>query len=236
MLHCLSRNLWVLEKGELVYYVGAVAVVYNRMDERQRHYRGHTEDISCMDLHPLGDTVVSGQGAGQGAEQGPQVHVWNVHSMDTLQVGGHGMSRCHLHLTHLRRCWAWAPCRGAWRGWASPPSTRAPTWWRWTAARTRCCMLCTGVILSYLLLLQVLHMWDWAGADLLSKVTLDTAAISGVAFHPFDNNLVITHGRGHLAFWNRWMSRYLLNIYTISTQYLYNIDVSQEEGRVLLPG
>ena len=86
----------MLEKGELVYYVGAVAVVYNRMDERQRHYRGHTEDISCMDLHPLGDTVVSGQGAGQGAEQGPQVHVWNVHSMDTLQVGGHGMSRCHL--------------------------------------------------------------------------------------------------------------------------------------------
>ena len=132
----LSRNLWVLEKGELVYYVGAVAVVYNRMDERQRHYRGHTEDISCMDLHPLGDTVVSGQGAGQGAEQGAQVHVWNVQSMDTLQVGGHGMSRWHL--THLRRCWAWAPCRGAWRGLASPPSTRAPTWWRWTAARTRC--------------------------------------------------------------------------------------------------
>ena len=65
-------------------------------------------------------------------------------------------------------------------------------------------------------------MWDWAGADLLSKVTLDTAAISGVAFHPFDNNLVITHGRGHLAFWNRWMSGYL-NTYSISTQYLLNI-------------
>ena len=97
-------------------------------------------------------------------------------------------------------------------------------------------LLCTGVILSYLLLLQVLHMWDWAGPDLLSKVTLDTAAISGVAFHPFDNNLVITHGRGHLAFWNRWMCRYLLDIYTLSIQYLYNINASQKEGRVLLPG
>ena len=53
---------------------------------------------------------------------------------------------------------------------------------------------------------QVLHMWDWASSDLLSKVTLDTAAISGVAFHPFDNNLVITHGRAHLAFWNRFIS------------------------------
>ena len=65
-------------------------------------------------------------------------------------------------------------------------------------------------------------MWDWASSDLLSKVTLDTAAISGVAFHPFDNNLVITHGRAHLAFWNRFIStQYLRNIYAISTQYLH---------------
>ena len=59
-----NKNLWVLEKGELVYYVGAIAIIYNRMDEAQRHYRGHTEDIQCMDLHPLGDLVVSGQTAG----------------------------------------------------------------------------------------------------------------------------------------------------------------------------
>jgi microtubule-associated protein-like 1/2 len=48
-----ARNLWVLEKGgELVYYVGAVVVVYHRMDETQRHYTGHTEDIQCLDIHP----------------------------------------------------------------------------------------------------------------------------------------------------------------------------------------
>jgi microtubule-associated protein-like 1/2 len=47
------RNLWVLEKGgELVFYVGAVVVIYHRMDETQRHYTGHTEDIQCMDIHP----------------------------------------------------------------------------------------------------------------------------------------------------------------------------------------
>ena len=76
----------MLEKGELVYYVGAVAVIYNRMDEKQRHYRGHSEDIQCMDLHPLGDMVVSGQLQGQSPDDGAHVRVWNVHNMDTLQV------------------------------------------------------------------------------------------------------------------------------------------------------
>lgn len=27
--------------------------------------------------------------------------------------------------------------------------------------------------------------------------------LSGSAFHPLDDNLIITHGRGHLAFWHR---------------------------------
>lgn len=39
------RNLWVLPTGELLYYVAAVAVMYDRDEESQRHYTGHTEDI-----------------------------------------------------------------------------------------------------------------------------------------------------------------------------------------------
>lgn len=27
--------------------------------------------------------------------------------------------------------------------------------------------------------------------------------LSGASFHPLDDNLIITHGRGHLAFWHR---------------------------------
>ena len=52
-----TRNLWVLEKGgELVYYVGAVVVIYHRMEEWQRHYTGHSEDIQCLDVHPQVDS------------------------------------------------------------------------------------------------------------------------------------------------------------------------------------
>lgn len=39
------KNLWVLPSGELLYYVAAVAVLYDRDEGTQRHYTGHTEDI-----------------------------------------------------------------------------------------------------------------------------------------------------------------------------------------------
>lgn len=39
------RNLWVLPTGELLYYVAAVAVLFDRDEDAQRHYIGHTEDI-----------------------------------------------------------------------------------------------------------------------------------------------------------------------------------------------
>lgn len=39
------RNLWVLPSGELLYFVAAVAILYDREEEAQRHYTGHTEDI-----------------------------------------------------------------------------------------------------------------------------------------------------------------------------------------------
>ena len=101
-----TRNLWVLEKGELVYYVGAVAVVYNRMDEKQRHYRGHTEDISCMDLHPQGELMVSGQVGGNSAEAGAHVRVWNVFSMETLAelgLGSCALGISGLSFSHLNK-------------------------------------------------------------------------------------------------------------------------------------
>lgn len=39
------KNLWVLPSGELLYFVAAVAVLYDRDEETQRHYTGHSEDI-----------------------------------------------------------------------------------------------------------------------------------------------------------------------------------------------
>lgn len=40
-----TKNLWVLPTGEMLYYVAAVAILYDHDEGRQRHYTGHTEDI-----------------------------------------------------------------------------------------------------------------------------------------------------------------------------------------------
>lgn len=39
------KNLWILPSGEMMYFVAAVVILYDRDEETQRHYMGHTEDI-----------------------------------------------------------------------------------------------------------------------------------------------------------------------------------------------
>ena len=34
-----SKNLWILTTGELVYFVATTVVIYNRLKETQKHYR-----------------------------------------------------------------------------------------------------------------------------------------------------------------------------------------------------
>lgn len=67
--HDVSTNLWFLEEtGELLFFIGAMAVLYDRLVENQRVYEEHNEDIQCMDLHPNRKLVVTGQKAGKTAE------------------------------------------------------------------------------------------------------------------------------------------------------------------------
>ncbi|XP_055857090.1 echinoderm microtubule-associated protein-like CG42247 isoform X1 [Episyrphus balteatus] len=50
---------------------------------------------------------------------------------------------------------------------------------------------------------SILSVWQWQWGHLLGKVATMQEGLSGAAFHPLDDNLIITHGRGHLAFWHR---------------------------------
>lgn len=82
------RNLWVLPTGELLYYVAAVAVLFDRDEDSQRHYTGHTEDIMCMDVHPSRELVASGQKAGRDRKSQAHVRIWSTESLQTLYVFG----------------------------------------------------------------------------------------------------------------------------------------------------
>ncbi|XP_026501587.2 echinoderm microtubule-associated protein-like CG42247 isoform X2 [Vanessa tameamea] len=162
------RNLWVLPTGELLYYVAAVAVMYDRDEESQRHYIGHTEDIQCMELHPSRELVASGQRAGRGRRAQAHVRIWSTDTLQTLHV--FGMAEFEAGVSAV----AFSQLNGG----------------------------------SYVLAVDagresILSVWQWQWGHLLGKVATLQEELTGAAFHPLDDNLLITHGKGHLAFWNR---------------------------------
>ncbi|CAG0886866.1 unnamed protein product [Darwinula stevensoni] len=89
-----KRNLWVLPKGELLYFVATVVVVYDvqqrdRQGDKQRHYTEHTEDVTCLAVHPGKDLVASGQRAGysqDGKDPGPHIRIWSLAKLTTLKT------------------------------------------------------------------------------------------------------------------------------------------------------
>nr|XP_034840413.1 echinoderm microtubule-associated protein-like CG42247 [Maniola hyperantus] len=162
------RNLWVLPTGELLYYVAAVAVMYDRDEESQRHYIGHTEDIQCMELHPSRELVASGQRAGRGRRAQAHVRIWSTDTLQTLHV--FGMAEFEAGVSAV----AFSQLNGG----------------------------------SYVLAVDagresILSVWQWQWGHLLGKVATLQEELTGAVFHPLDDNLLITHGKGHLAFWNR---------------------------------
>ncbi|XP_058127196.1 echinoderm microtubule-associated protein-like CG42247 [Anopheles ziemanni] len=163
-----KRNLWVLPSGELLYYVAAVAVLFDREEDAQRHYTGHTEDIMCMEVHPSRELVGSGQRAGRDRKSQAHVRIWSTESLQTLYVFGMGELDSGVIAV------AFSQLNGG----------------------------------SYILAVDagresILSVWQWQWGHLLGKVATLQEGIWGATFHPLDDNLLITHGRGHLAFWHR---------------------------------
>ncbi|XP_044731561.1 echinoderm microtubule-associated protein-like CG42247 isoform X2 [Chrysoperla carnea] len=162
------RNLWVLPTGELLYFVAAVAVMYDRDEETQRHYVGHTEDIQCMDLHPSREMVASGQRAGRNRKTQAHIRIWSTETLQTLYV--FGMGEFEIGVAAV----AFSQLNGG----------------------------------AYVLAVDggresILSVWQWQWGHLLGKVATLQEELTGAAFHPLDDNLLITHGKGHLTFWNR---------------------------------
>ncbi|XP_068106202.1 echinoderm microtubule-associated protein-like 2 isoform X2 [Hyperolius riggenbachi] len=86
-------NLFILPSGELLYFTAAVCVLYDPTAGTQRHYRGHTDDIKSLAVHPDSVTIASGQVAGNsqdGKALPPHVRIWHSVSLCTLHVIGVG--------------------------------------------------------------------------------------------------------------------------------------------------
>ncbi|XP_011543199.1 echinoderm microtubule-associated protein-like 3 isoform X5 [Homo sapiens] len=93
-------NLFVLRSGEVVYFIACVVVLYRPGGGPggpggggQRHYRGHTDCVRCLAVHPDGVRVASGQTAGvdkDGKPLQPVVHIWDSETLLKLQEIGLG--------------------------------------------------------------------------------------------------------------------------------------------------
>ncbi|XP_076265445.1 doublecortin-domain-containing echinoderm-microtubule-associated protein isoform X2 [Rhynchophorus ferrugineus] len=162
------KNLWVLPTGELLYYVAAVAVMFDRDEETQRHYIGHTEDIQCMDLHPSREMVASGQRAGRNRKTQAHIRIWSTETLQTLYVFGMGEFEVGVAAVAFSHLNGGSYVLGVDAGRES-----------------------------------ILSVWQWQWGHLLGKVATLQEELTGAVFHPLDDNLMITHGRGHLTFWNR---------------------------------
>nr|CDS29739.1 echinoderm microtubule associated protein1 [Hymenolepis microstoma] len=86
------NNVYLLPTGEIIYFVAAVAVLYNLEQHSQRHYLEHNDAIKCLAIHPDRITIATGQSAGHGTSDArPHIRIWNSVSLETLHVIGLGI-------------------------------------------------------------------------------------------------------------------------------------------------
>ena len=171
-----SSNLAYTAAGELVYTVAAVAVVYDRAAHTQRFFLGHTDDITCLAVHPHGALVATGQVAAAETPDGPGV----VRRADPFaavwETGGACARRARLfHGRGMRgvQCVAFSPSGGSL---ASVCADDAHTLcvWRWEEGQCVC------------------RHKTRAGAP---------PSVYGVSWCPFDSSRLATHGQNHVMFW-----------------------------------
>jgi microtubule-associated protein-like 1/2 len=177
-----GRNLWTLKSGAILYSVGAVAVIFMRSKgtgtDNQRHYMEHSEDISCMELHPEGHIVASGQKSGPTPESGAHVRIWIVESLKTLRVLG--MGDCENSITSV----SFSSLNNGDHVVAVDASKEfSLVVWEWDKE-------------------EVLGRVGIKPDKKKSKGGRQRL-INGCNFHPLDNNLLITFGVDHLVFWTR---------------------------------
>ncbi|GBP26157.1 Echinoderm microtubule-associated protein-like CG42247 [Eumeta japonica] len=205
------RNLWVLPTGELLYYVAAVAVMYDRDEHAQRHYTGHTEDIQWPARALATSSVQYSNAIGREIERYVKVESRREKESESVDVVSQFME---LHPSRELV----ASGQRAGRGRRAQAHVRI---WSTDTLQTLhvfgMAEFEAGVSAvafshlnggSYVLAVDagresILSVWQWQWGHLLGKVATLQEELTGAAFHPLDDNLLITHGKGHLAFWNR---------------------------------
>ncbi|XP_078666344.1 echinoderm microtubule-associated protein-like 2 isoform X5 [Branchiostoma floridae x Branchiostoma belcheri] len=85
------NNLFPLASGEAVYFTGTVAVIYDHLQCRQRHYMEHTGEIRSIAVHPDKVTVATGQNEVQyDSYSQAHIRIWDSRTLQTQKFLGTG--------------------------------------------------------------------------------------------------------------------------------------------------
>jgi WD40 repeat protein len=80
------NNLFYNADGEAVYFAAGIGVVHDVAQKKQRFFKGQSDDILCLALHPNKELVATGQ-----IGKDPYICIWNSKTMETVSIlqGGH---------------------------------------------------------------------------------------------------------------------------------------------------
>lgn len=76
-----KNNVCYTKSGDIVYHSGKHAVAYTFSSHTQRHFGGHTEQITCLTRHPDGELVATGE---VGAR--PRILIWSAQTLLVQQA------------------------------------------------------------------------------------------------------------------------------------------------------
>jgi len=78
---CRNNISFADSRFEIVYHVAGVGVVFNSKENKQLHNTEHDDDILCLDVHPEGHTVATGE-----IGKFPKIVLWDANTGVTIRV------------------------------------------------------------------------------------------------------------------------------------------------------
>ncbi|KAK6965507.1 echinoderm microtubule-associated protein-like [Biomphalaria glabrata] len=178
-----KQNLAVLpSSGQLVYFVAAVVVLYDKKFSTQKHYLGHSEEITCLTIHPNGRFIATGQTAGKTPDKGAHVRVWDGTSLSTYAVIGLGIFQQGISCVNFSD-----------KGTMNAGKSNASY----------------GELLMAIddSDRHQLSVWDWQTEKVLAKTTTSSDPVVSGCFYPNDETILITYGKEHIHFWKMFLDK-----------------------------
>ena len=70
------NNMFYSISGQAIYHTAAVGIIYDKVNNSQQFYTGHTANIMCLAISPCGHYVATGQEGTKTVR--PTIHIWNA--------------------------------------------------------------------------------------------------------------------------------------------------------------